>query len=287
MWNLRSLKLAVPWILLIGSTLLCYLPVLQNIVHQWMTNDDMGHGFFVPLIVGYIVWERRHELLTGHRDPSLAGLAVLIAGGLLACVGALAAEIFTERLALMVTIVGLVYYLGGHALIRRLAFPLLLLCFALPLPGLLYKQITFPLQIIATKLAETGLELLGRTVLREGNVLEMAGRQISVIEACSGIRALLSLSFFSLSYAYLFHPRVWMRWALLAATIPIAVAANSIRIIITALLGEYDERLAEGFFHSMSGWGVFVIAIVMLAATEQIMRRLAPKALDSEEGATR
>jgi exosortase len=253
---------------------LCYYPVIRNITHQWFSNDDMSHGFFVPLIVGYIVWERRSQLREISLQPSRWGLAVLALGGVLACIGALAAEIFTQRVALMVTIAGLIWAFGGGALVRGLAFPLALLSFMLPLPGLLYKQITFPLQILASRIAEHGLEMLGHLVLREGNIIEMAGWQISVIEACSGVRALLSLAFFSLAYAYLFHPKVWMRWALLAAAFPIAVLANSSRIVLTGILGEYDPRLAEGFFHGMSGWAVFVIAIVMLAITERLLRLL-------------
>lgn len=253
---------------------LCYYPVIRNITHQWFSNDDMSHGVFVPLIVGYIMWERRGQLSGIDLKPSRWGLAVLALGGALACIGALAAEIFTQRVALLVTIVGLVWSFGGGALVRGLAFPLVLLSFMLPLPGLLYKQITFPLQILASRIAEHGLEMLGHLVLREGNIIEMAGWQISVIEACSGVRALLSLAFFSLAYAYLFHPKVWMRWALLAAAFPIAVLANSSRIVLTGILGEYDPRLAEGFFHGMSGWAVFVIAIVMLAVTERLLRLL-------------
>jgi exosortase len=269
-----------PWPYLAWFAILvaaCYFPVIQNVTHQWSSDDDMGHGYFVPLIVGFIVWERREELFSVEIRPSRWGLVVLVLGGILACVGALSAEIFTERVAFMVTITGLVFYLGGRELLRRLAFPLVLLCFMLPLPGLLYKQITFPLQLLATRMAEVGLELLGRTVLREGNILEMAGRQVSVVEACSGVRALLSLAFFSLAYAYLFHPKAWMRWALLVAAVPVAVIANASRIVLTGILGEYDERLAEGFFHGMSGWVVFVIAIAMLAVVERVLRRFEGK----------
>lgn len=258
--------------LLVG---VCYWPVIGNIVHQWQSDDNMAHGWFVPVIVGYIVWERREELEGVKLKRSGWGLAVLIGSGVLACVGAVAAEIFTERVALVGTVAGLVWYLGGGEVMRRLRFPLLLLCFALPLPGLLHKQITFPLQLAATRLAEWGLELTGRTVLREGNVLELAGRMISVVEACSGIRALMALEFFALAYAYLFHERVWMRWALAAAAVPVAVAANAGRVMATALLGEVDERLAEGFYHGLEGWAVFVAAMVMLMGVERVLRRWA------------
>jgi exosortase len=262
---------AAGWLALLVAV--CYWPVIGNIVHQWQSDDNMAHGWFVPLIVGYIVWERREELAGVEIGKSAWGLWLLIGSGVVACAGALAAEIFTERVALVGTVAGLVWYLGGTELMRRLRFPLLLLCFALPLPGLLHKQITFPLQLVATRLAEWGLELTGRTVLREGNVLELAGRMISVVEACSGIRALMALEFFALAYAYLFHEKVWMRWALAAAAVPVAVVANSGRVMATALLGEVDPRLAEGFYHGLEGWAVFVVAMAMLIGVERVLRR--------------
>jgi exosortase len=262
---------AAGWLALLVAV--CYWPVIGNIVHQWQSDDNMAHGWFVPLIVGYIVWERREELAGVEIGQSAWGLGLLIGSGVVACVGALAAEIFTERVALVGTVAGLVWYLGGTELMRRLRFPLLLLCFALPLPGLLHKQITFPLQLVATRLAEWGLELTGRTVLREGNVLELAGRMISVVEACSGIRALMALEFFALAYAYLFHEKVWIRWALAAAAVPVAVVANSGRVMATALLGEVDPRLAEGFYHGLEGWAVFVVAMAMLIGVERVLRR--------------
>jgi len=262
---------AAAW--LAGLVAVCYWPVIGDIVHQWSSDDNMAHGWFVPVIVGYIVWERREELARVELRRSGWGLALLIGSGVLACLGALAAEIFTERLALAGTIAGLAWYLGGTELFRRLRFPLLLLLFALPLPGLLHKQITFPLQLLATELAEQGLELAGRTVLREGNVLELAGRMISVVEACSGIRALMALEFFALAYAYLFHEKVWMRWALAAAAAPVAVVANAGRVMATALLGEVDERLAEGFYHGLEGWAVFVVAMAMLIGVERVLRK--------------
>lgn len=253
----------------------CYWPVIGNIVHQWQNDDNMAHGWFVPVLVGYIVWERREELVGVRVERSALGLGLLAASGVAACLGALAAEIFTQRVALIGTIAGLGWYLGGGKLMRRLRFPLLLLFFALPLPGLLHKQITFPLQLMATRLAEWGLEAAGRTVLREGNVLELAGRMVSVVEACSGIRALMALEFFALAYAYLFHEKVWMRWALAAAAVPVAIVANAGRVVATALLGEVDERLAEGFYHGMEGWVVFVAAMGMLIGVERVLRRWA------------
>jgi exosortase len=154
--------------------------------------------------------------------------------------------------------------MGGVVLVKELVFPLLLLPFMIPLPTVIYNQITFPLQLFASQVAETVLELLNIPVFRDGNVLELASQKLSVAEACSGIRSLLSLTFLSLVFAYFFDSKVWMRWALLIGTIPIAILANSGRVTITGILSEVNTELAHGFFHSLEGWIIFVIALAML-----------------------
>jgi len=127
-----------------------------------------------------------------------------------------------------------------------------------------YNQITFPLQLFASVVAERSLEILNIPVLREGNILELASQRLSVAEACSGIRSLLSLSFLSVVYAYFFDRKVWMRWVLLIATIPIAIVANSARVTLTGVLSEIDPALAEGFFHEAEGWVIFLVALGMM-----------------------
>jgi exosortase len=141
----------------------------------------------------------------------------------------------------------------------------------------LYNQITFPLQLFASQVAEFSLSLIGIPVLRDGNILELASQKLSVVEACSGIRSLLSLSFLSLVYAYFFDTRVWMRWVLFAATIPIAILANSGRVTITGVLSEINPELARGFFHSLEGWIIFIIALAMLGGLHLLINRFTRK----------
>ena len=177
----------------------------------------------------------------------------------------LGADLFLQRTSILITLYGLLLLVGGAALLRALAFPLLLLPFMIPFPGVVYNEITFPLQLFASRVAEVALGLLGVPVYRDGNVLEIPSQRLDVAEACSGIRSLLSLSFLSLVYAYLFDQRVWMRWMLLAATLPIAIIANAGRITVTGLLSEVNPELAQGVFHTMEGWVIFAVAAVMLA----------------------
>jgi exosortase len=143
-----------------------------------------------------------------------------------------------------------------------------------PIPAIIYNQLTFPLQLLATRLAEAALGLLGIPVFREGNILELASQRLSVVEACSGIRSLLSLSFLSLVYAFFFDSKVWMRWVLFAATVPIAIVANASRVTITGVLSNIRPDLAEGFFHSVEGWVIFMVALLFLILVHQAINRL-------------
>jgi exosortase len=269
--------IAIGWFTVL--LVVAYFPTLKLLVQQWSTDEDVGHGFFVPLVAGYIAWQRRDQLLSvdwkpGWRYERVLGGAVMLWGFLQSYIGTLGAELFLQRTALLVTLVGLLLLLGGVNLVKALAFPLLLLPFMIPFPAVVYNQITFPLQLFASSTAETVLGMLGIPVLRDGNVLELASQKLNVAEACSGIRSLLSLSFLSLVYAYFFDKKVWMRWALLIGTVPIAILANAGRVTITGILSERDPELAHGFFHSLEGWIIFFIAFVMLLALHVVINSI-------------
>jgi exosortase len=252
----------------------CYAPVLVFLVKQWAQSEDMGHGFFVPVVAGFIVWQRRAALAAIKPVTNYWGLAVVIVGGLFMVVGTLGAQIFIARVAFLVSLAGIVLFLGGTRMMKALAFPLFLLLFMIPIPSMIYARITLPLQLFASAVAENILALLGIPVLRDGNVLELASQRLSVVEACSGIRSLLSLSFLSLVYGYFFDRKAWMRWVLLAATIPIAIAANATRVTLTGLISEYRTDLAEGFFHTVEGLVLFGVSLALLVTFHQAVNRI-------------
>jgi exosortase len=267
----------LPWkqFLWFGALLIaCYGPILYWLVRQWATDEDMGHGFFAPLIAGYIVWQRRAELSRMKPEPSNWGLLVILWSATQLMLGTLGAEIFLARTSFLIALVGVILYLCGWKILKAVAFPLSLLLFMFPLPAIIYSRITLPLQIFASRVAEVILGWIGIPVLRDGNVLELASQKLSVVEACSGIRSLLSLSFLSLTYAYFFDRKVWMRWVLLAATIPIAIAANAIRVTLTGVLSEIRTDLAQGFFHTLEGWVLFLVALFLLVSFHQLVNRV-------------
>jgi exosortase len=263
-WN------AIAWftVLIIASNYM----ILKRLVEQWWNDGDMNHGFLVPIAAGYIAWQGREKLLALEYKPAWWGVAVMVWGAAQGYLGMISAELFLQRTSVLILLLGLLLVLGGTALVRALLFPLLLLPFMIPIPEIIYNRITFPLQLFASSVAETVLGLINIPVLREGNILVLASQSLSVAEACSGIRSLLSLTFLSLIYAYLFDKRVWMRWVLLFATVPIAILANAGRVTITGILSEeVSTDLAHGFFHSLEGYVIFVIAGAMMVGLHALI----------------
>jgi len=230
-----------------------------------------GHGFFAPLVAGFIVWRKRQELWALEPSPNWWGLAVVLYGALQLYIATLGAELFLARTAFVISAIGIVLLLGGGAWVRALVFPLFLLFFMIPIPTVVYNSITFPLQLLASRVSTEALDWMQIPVLREGNVLEVAEQKLSVVEACSGIRSLPSLTFLSLVYGYFFERKTWMRIVLFAATIPIAIVANASRVTLTGVLTEYKPELAEGFFYTASGWVIFMVALAILVVMHQIL----------------
>jgi exosortase len=254
--------------------ILCYWPVITRMVAQWNNDEDMSHGLFVPALAAYIAWQQREKFFATPARPAWMALALIVYAGLQVFVATLGAELFLARTAIVLSIIGAVWFLGGIERLKVVAFPLFLLFFMVPIPAIIYNQITFPLQLLASRAAEWALMAIGIPVFREGNILELAGQKLSVVEACSGIRSLLTLTFLSLIYGYFFDKRTWMRVLLFLATVPIAIVANASRVTLTGILSEVKPELAHGFFHAASGWVIFMVALAILAVFHQIVDRV-------------
>ena len=259
-------------LVLIGLILWLYGAVLARLAHQWWTDPNFSHGFFVPAFAFYLVWQKWDTVRTVPSAPSPWGLAVVLFSLCTLVLGILGAELFLSRVSLIMLLGGIVLFLHGWEMLRVLIFPLAILLLMVPIPSILLNQITFPLQILASKLSAWILPLLGVPVLREGNVINLPAMPLEVADACSGIRSLLSLACLSIMYGYLLEKRTSIRIILALASIPIAVAANALRIVGTGLLVQYwDPDKAEGFFHAFSGWLIFVVSVLMLFALHRLM----------------
>jgi exosortase len=248
---------------------------LTRLVGQWSTDEDMSHGFFVPVIAGFIVWKRREELAATEARPTLWGLLLVGWGCIQLLLGYLGAELFTARTAFVVTLIGAVWTVGGPPFLKKLAFPLGLLFLMAPIPAVIYNQITLPLQKVASEFAASALDLFGIPVFREGNILDVSGHLLSVVEACSGIRSLLTLTFLALVYGYFFEKRTWVRIALFFSVIPVAIFVNGSRVTVTGILTAVKPEYAEGFFHEATGLVLFFADFVILILVHQCLAKFA------------
>jgi exosortase len=267
---------SVPWETIAWVSVLllaCYAPLLKSLVAIWIDDPDMGHGFFVPAIAGYIAWQKRDRLAHMVAKPNWWGLTIMLWAVLQLYIATLGAELFLARTSLVISIIGAVLLLGGTEYLRVFGFPLFLLFFMVPIPAIIYNQITFPLQLIASATAEKTITLLQIPVIRTGNILELAEQRLNVVEACSGIRSLLTLTFLSLVYGYFFERRTWVRVGLFLSTIPIAIVANAGRVTMTGVVAQFKPELAEGLFHEFQGWVIFMVALVFLLGFHQVMIR--------------
>ena len=267
--------------LVLLSVALCWLyaGVLPSLIRQWASDEDYSHGFFVVPLAGYFLWERRHKLRDAAPNPSAFGLLVL--GGSLLCfiAGQLGSELFLSRVSLIGVLGALVLFLLGWRHLRLVAFPLAFLLLMLPLPEIIFNRITFPLQMLASRVGEVVIAASGVPVLREGNVLLLPNRALEVAEACSGIRSLMSLTMLAVVLGYFTERRTWVRVLTALAAVPIAVAANAFRVAGTGLASYWiSPAAAEGFFHTFSGWFMFVVALGGLLGFKRLLdvRRSVP-----------
>ncbi len=252
-------------LLLVGVLLVLYAPVLRLLVWQWYNDADYSHGFLVPLLSAFLIWQRRDKLRLIPLRPSPWGMVIVLFSLGFLFVGSLGAELSLARLSLLGVICGLIVYFAGSAMLRAMTFPLAFLLFAIPIPVVIYNSIVFPLQFVASRFATKVLETLNLfPVLREGNVLVLPHMTLEVVEACSGIRSLMSLLALAAGYGYLVERSIWVRWFLVLAMVPLAIVSNGTRVMITAVMAHYLGReAAQGFMHEFSGWVIFVVATIL------------------------
>jgi exosortase len=273
--RIDAMAAAITSALLAGLLAVMYADVLVRLQQQWYDEPDYSHGFLVPFVVAYLVWERRQRLHLLKAESDIRGLVLLVFGLLALIVGSLGAELFLQRFSLIMVIAGLVLFLLGRASLRALLFPIACLFFMIPLPTIVVNMVAFPLQLFAAKTAAFCLLNFGIPAIREGNLIVLADTTLEVAEACSGIRSLQALLALGTIYAYFSQHSMWKRLALIALSVPIAIIANAFRVTGTGLLAHYwGTEAAEGFYHTMSGWLIFVVAFLLLVACGLVLSRM-------------
>jgi exosortase len=252
-----------------------YAPVLGSLARQWWQDPNYAHGFLVPLFASYAFWRERANWRDVAFKPSHGGFLIILFAVSLFILGTAGMELFTTRFSLLVVVCGIVVFLTGWQMLRSIAFPISYLVFMIPLPAVIYYQLTFPLQLLASRLGTHGLVALGVHTVREGNLLILPNCTLEVVEACSGVRSLLSLLAAAVAYGYLAEPSTWKRCALAVSAIPIAVASNGLRLVATGMLSFlFGPEADSGPTHLMLGLAFFVVAFLSILVIHKLLRRL-------------
>lgn len=259
-------------LILAGVLLWVYWPTLVMLANALTTNEDYSFGLLLPLVSGYIVYLKWPQIRQYVGHPSWLGLFIIFLGFFLYVFGDLVAVLYFPIVSFLVVLTGLLFLLGGWGLVKLLWFPLFLLFLMVPLPATVIKNLTLPLQLVSSWLAAGTLKLIGIPVLRQGNVIDLGVRQLQVVDACSGLRYVLSLFALGTIYCYFYQRRLWKVAILLICLIPAAILANALRIACMALFPAFQE----GFLHSFSGWLIFIFCFGLLSLLNSLLNYLRP-----------
>ncbi|CAN5805432.1 exosortase [soil metagenome] len=301
-------------VLAISSALLfTYAFVLSKLAHTWWNDENYSHGLLIPLIIAYILWTQRERLARDSTEPStLWGGAAVLLGLLTLWAGTAGAELFMQRISLVLILAGIIVYFWGFRVLQLSLVPLGLLLLAIPIPAIIFNKIAFPLQLFASRCAVWSMSLLDIPVLRQGNVIELLPlgaretKKLEVVEACSGIRSLMTLVTLAVVFAYFTHPRsdgssgghrrgisewlksygFWRSAVIILSAVPIAILTNALRVSGTGVLAHYyGPEVADGFFHSFSGWVIYIAAFLLLFGVGWILDRFRPAYLKTPAAA--
>jgi exosortase len=271
----------IPWgpVCLLGALLvLLYHGIAVKLVTDWYDLPDFSHGFLIPFFAAFLLWDNRNALRSTRLEPTWAGITLVFLGLFELLLGRLGADLFLQRTSFVILVAGLIWTLLGRPMLGRVKFVLFVLLLAIPLPTILFNQITFPLQLLASRFASDLLQLAQVPVLQEGNIIQLPAMPLEVAEACSGIRSLMSLFTVAVIYGYFLERATWRRVVLALSALPIAVAANVARIFGTGMCVQYwDPEKAMGFFHEFSGWLMFLVSLGCLYLVHVAMRVAAGK----------
>ena len=290
-----------------------YATVLVKLFRDWWNDENYSHGLLIPFIIGYIIWSQRDKLANLNKQSSmlLGGTAILFALFAL-WAGVAGAELYTQRLSLILLLAGITVYFWGMSLLRFLLVPIGLLFLAMPIPAIVFNKIAFPLQLFASRCAVWSMSMLGIPVLRQGNIIELKPlnsfdtKKLEVVEACSGIRSLMTLLTLAVVFAYFTHtpsgdpPKnggrfgwlrsywFWRSVIIVGSAVPIAILTNAFRVSGTGVLSHYyGTAVADGFFHSFSGWAIYIVAFIMLFGIGMILDRFKPVQADGDQSVER
>lgn len=263
----------IPWVILLAAVSLLYSPVVTGLLVDWGSNDNYSHGYFIPLVSCYMLYTIRASLADTPLKPTGWGLVILIAGLAQLYIAQVGSELFLQRTSIIPILIGIVLFLLGAGVARKTLLPICYLIFMVPLPAIIWNKIAFPMQLFSSAVTERVVQMLGIPIFREGNILYLAQTTLEVIDACSGLRSLVTMFALSAALGWFMSYSYWKKWLLFFSAVPVAVFTNIARLTGTAVLAAfYGEKVAQGFLHEFSGFLTFLFGLFLLVLTNIVLQ---------------
>lgn len=264
--------------IILSTFILAYWVPIYSMVHTWLTNDDYSYGILIPCVSAYFIWEQRKKLKGIPVKSNWLVFPVLILFVLISIYGILGSSGHISRPALPVLISLFAIFCFGYEFFKKFSLPLVFLVFMIPLPVFLDRTLGVFLKAISSQMGAAFIKVFGISVHVSGNIIDLGVSQLQVVDACSGLRFLFPLMALGVVYAYFFEKILWKRILCVAITPLVAIVTNAVRIGITGLLTRYvGSHMAEGFFHDLEGWLIFMVSFVLIFLFGRFLRLFPPK----------
>ncbi len=249
----------------VALALVAFSGSLLELVNRWSRQEEYSHGFFIPLIALWLLWQRREAISASLGRPSVLGLGLIAVSGVMLVFGELSAIYILAQLGFLVCLAGIALVAGGQRMLRVCLLPIAFMIFAIPLPYFIDSILSWRLQLISSELGVFFIRLFQIPVYLEGNVIDFGIYQLQVVDACSGLRYLYPLLSLGFLAAYMFNAPLWQRALVFASTVPITIVMNSARIgMIGVLVDSWGIGMAEGLLHFFEGWIIFLACGIVL-----------------------
>lgn len=257
---------------LVVGFFIVYFPIWKNLVLNWSYSDEYSYGFLIVPLALFIAWRKKEKLTQMHLEPSAWGLPIFIISLICYLFSFLAGISTLSSFSIVLTIVGILLYLVGFSILKELMFPVLFLLFIIPIPAQIYSYLTIPLQLFVSQVVTAISSLLGVPIYREGNVLHLPNQILQVVQACSGLRSMVSLLTLSLVYGYFALKSNFLKILLFFSAIPIAIFVNIVRVLLLVLVLYFLQiDLTFGAIHNIFGVFIFVLSLLTLFAVKGIL----------------
>ena len=264
--------------LLVLSFAILYSHTIFEMAQNWMSDDNFSHGFLIPVISGFMIWKHRNKLIDRKITSASWGIVIVLFAMVMHIIGGMSAEVFTMRTSMIVCICGTVIFLFGLQFFKDIMIPIMYLIFMIPIPKIIWNQISFPLQMAAAKATSSIIDLVGIANFREGNIIHLSNTSLQVVDACSGLRSLTTMLALTAAFSYLSNLKRINKCLLFSSAIPVAIFLNITRLTITAIFSQFLEpEITQGLLHDISGFVILLFGVIIIYCIKNMFERMETK----------